>query len=73
MTDNNTDGDKTRITDVDRLYDLIIMWGNPVKHCYEVMEPFEKTNSYYNSNNKMHLIINELCRRKTRLLFDDGG
>ena len=30
MTDNNTDGDKTRINDVDRLYDLIIMWDNPV-------------------------------------------
>ena len=73
VTDNNTDGDKTRITDVDRLYNLIIMCGNPVKHCYEVMEPFEKTNSYYNSNNKMSLIVNELCRRKTRLLFDDGG
>ena len=35
VTDNNTDGDKTRINDVDRLYDLIIMWDNPVDYYAE--------------------------------------
>ena len=28
---------------------------------------------YYKHNKNMSLIKNELCRRKTRLLFDDGG
>ena len=27
-----TDSDRTRITDVDRLYDRIIMWDNPVNY-----------------------------------------
>ena len=45
------------------------MLGNPVKHCYGVMEPFEKTNScYIDGNNKMYLIKNELCICKTRII-----
>ena len=52
-TDNNTDDDKTRITDGDRLYDRIIMWDNPVDYYVGITEQFKILNSYYNNNNKM--------------------
>ena len=56
----------------DRLYDVII-WNNPVDY-YGIVEKYENLNSrYIGRNNIMYLIKNELCRRKTRLLSDDGG
>ena len=65
---DNTKGDMT-IRDGDTLYD-IILWNNPVS----IVENYEKLNIHYvDSNNIMYLIKNDLCRRKTRLLFDDGG
>ena len=70
----NTYGDWNRNTKANMVYDLIIMWSNPVNHSYGVMEPLEKVNScYIDGSNKMYLIKNELCIHKIRLLFDDGG
>ena len=53
----------------DKLFDVII-WNNPV----DIVEEYENINSHYiDRDNIMYLIKNDLCRRKTRLLFDDGG
>ena len=52
-----------------KLYDIII-WNNPVG----IVEKYEKLNNHYiDSNNIMYSIKNDLCSRKIRLLFDDGG
>ena len=48
-TDNNTDGDRTRITDVDRLYGRTIMWDNPVNYYVGITEQFKILLYYYNS------------------------
>ena len=65
---DHTKGDLT-ILDGDKLYD-VILWNNPV----DIVEKYENLNSHYiDRDNIMYLIINELCRRKPRLLFHDGG
>ena len=70
---NDNKGDLTKHTDVDRFYERII-WSNTGGYYSGVMEQFEKWKGYYiNGNNIMYLIKNELCIRKIRLLFDDGG
>ena len=74
MTDNNTDGNKTRINDVDRLYDLIIMWDSPVDYYVGITEQFEILESYYiNNNNVVSINKDENCYVIIRLIFDDGG
>ena len=68
---NHTKGDLS-ILDGDKLHDVII-WNNPVDY-YGIVEKYENLNSrYIDRDNIMYLINNELCRRKIRLLFDDGG
>ena len=68
---NHTKDDLT-ILDGDKLYDVII-WNNPVYYCGIVEEYDNLNSSEIDRNNIMNLIKNELCRRKTRLLYDDGG
>ena len=59
---NNTDGDMTKINDVERFYDLTIV------------EQFEILENYHNNNNnKLRVEKNEECYKYIRLLFDDGG
>ena len=65
---NHTQGDLT-ILDGDKLYDVII-WNNPV----DILEKYDNLSSLYIvGDNIVNLIKNELCRHKTRLLYDDGG
>ena len=46
---------------------------NPVNY-NDIVEKYEHLNSHYiDRDNIMYLIKNDLCRRKTRLLFDVGG
>ena len=72
MTINNK-GDLTKHTNADRFYEPII-WSKTGGYYSGVMEQFEKWKDYYiTGNNIMYLMKNELCIRKTRLLFDDGG
>ena len=74
MLNKNTDGDKTRFPNVDRLYEIMIMWGKPIKHCYWIMETFENTDSYYNNkNNKLKVDKSDLCFKYVRCLYNDGG
>ena len=76
MLNKNTDGDRTEMTNVDRLYEIIIMWGKPIKHCYWIMETSENTDrpSYYNNkNNKSKIDKNDLCFKYVRYLYYDGG
>ena len=49
------------------------MWDNPVDYYMGITEQFKMLNSYYNNNNKIKVIKNELCYIKKSLLFDDGG
>ena len=42
VTDNSTDGDKTRINYVDGLYDLIIMWDSPVAVSYTHLDVYKR-------------------------------
>ena len=66
----NTKGELT-IPNVDRFYELLVC-NNVGKYYLDTMDKIDD-DGYYNNNNKMYLIKNELCIRKTRLLFDDGG
>ena len=70
MTDH-TKGDWTILGD-NKLYDIII-WNNPV-NCNGIVEEYKNLNNLYiDRNDIMNLIKNELCRCKTRLLYDYGG
>ena len=60
------------IPNVDRNFELIVR--NNI--CSYYIDAMEKRNDddYYNYNNKnVSVIENEWCRRKIRVLFDDGG
>ena len=66
---DNTRGEFT-IPNVDRNFELVC---NKVCNYYsETMEKIDD-DDYYNYNSNMSLIVNDWCRRKIRLLFDDGG
>ena len=74
VIDNNTDGDKAKINDLDRIYDLIIMWDNPVNYYVGFMEQFEiLENHYINNNNEWSVSKDDKYYIKIRLLHDDGG
>ena len=74
MTDDNTDGDRSRISYIDRLYDTIIMWDNPINYYVGTTKQCELLDSYYKNNNKIKIIKNELCCNKIiRLIYDGGG
>ena len=66
----NTKGELT-ITNVDRNCKLIVC--NNVFNYYSDTLDEINGDGYYKNNNNMSLIVNELCKCKTRLLFDDGG
>ncbi len=65
----NTDGDRTKITNVDGLYEIM---GDKyvVNYCVNILNE----SSHYNNNyNVMCVEKNELCYKYIRLLYDDGG
>ena len=69
MLNKNTDGDRTKITNVDVLYELM---GDKdvVNYCVKIINE----SSHYNNNyNVMYANKNELCYKYIRLLYDDGG
>ena len=68
---NHTEGDRT-IPNVDKFYD-IVMWSNPAEYYYGIMDKTDLNSYYITKDDIMYLIKNELCIRKIRLLFDDGG
>ena len=68
---NYTKGDWT-IPNVDKFYD-IVMWSNPAEYYYGIMDKINLNSYYITKDDIMYLIKNELCIRKIRLLFDDGG
>ena len=51
ILNKNTYGDKTKINDVDRFYDLIITWDNPVNYYVGSMEQLEILENHYIKNN----------------------
>ena len=61
ILNKTTDGDQTKINDVDRLYDLIIMWNNPVNYYVDFTEQFEVLENYYIKFNKLSVDKNDLC------------
>ena len=69
----NTDGDFTNNTDVNLIYDKIILGGNPIDYCFGTMEKISSCG--YNTKNNHMWRINKIekCYIKTRLIFDDGG
>ena len=71
---DNTDGDKTKTNDVDRFYDLIIMWDNPLGYYVGFMEQIEILENYYiNNNNEVSVSKDDKGYIKIRPLYDDGG
>ena len=70
----NTNGDLTNNTNVDMIYDKVIVGGNPRYYYY--FGTIEKINfyGYYKKDSHM-LCINKIeqCYVKKRLIFDDGG
>ena len=74
VIDNNTDGDKTKINDLERLYDLIMMWDSPVNYYVGFTEQAEILKDYFiNNNNVRSAIKDDSCYVKVRLISDDGG
>ena len=69
----NTNGDWTNNTNVDMIYDKVIMGGYP-KNYYD--GTLEKIKFYgYNTKNSHMICIHEIeqCYVQKRLIFDDGG
>ena len=68
MLNNNTDGDRTKITNVDGLYEIM---GDKyvVNSCVNIINE----SSHYNNNyNVMYVDKNDLCYKYIRLIYDDG-
>ena len=68
---NNIKGDWTKITNVDKVYEIIIR-NNPIDY-YGVTNDTELMGYYVNNNNVMRVSKNENCYVKVRLVYDDGG
>ena len=69
----NTYGDFIKNTNVNLIYDKIIMGGTPI---YYYSGTMEKISSYgYKTKKSRMLCISKIehCYIETRLIFDDGG
>ena len=68
----NTDGDLTKNTNADLIYDIVIMGGNPRYYYYGTMEHIHFYG--YNTKDSHMLCINKIeqCYLQKRLIFDDG-
>ena len=70
MLTKNTDGDWTKITNIDKVYEIIK--GNNSRNHNGIMNDRELM-GYYNNNNKLSVSKDERCYKKLRLLYNDGG
>ena len=68
---NTTDGDWTKIINIDNVYEIII-GNNPISY-QGIMKEIELMGYHINDNNKLRVSKNEKCYKKVRLLHDDGG
>ena len=69
---NNTDGDWTIITYVDKVYEILI-GNNPINH-NGIMNGIKVMDDYYNNNNnRLSVYNNDACYKYTRYIYDDGG
>ena len=69
MLSKNTDGDRTKSTNADWFYELMVD-KNVVNYCANVINE----SSHYNDHrNVMYVDKNDLCYKYIRLIYDDGG
>ena len=68
---NNIKGDWTKITNVDKVYEIIIR-NNPIDY-YGIMKNTELTGHYIKNNNVMRVNKDENYYVKIRWIYDDGG
>ena len=72
MLINNTNGDWTVITYVDKFYEILI--GNNPINCNGLINDIELMDYYYNNNNnKLSVCNNDACYKYIRYIYDDGG
>ena len=71
MLTNNTDGDWTKITNIDKVYE-IIKGKNPINYNGR-MNAIELMGYYNNNKKKLSVSKNEKCYKKIRLLYNHGG
>ena len=71
-TNNNTERDWTKNTNVYGFYDLI-MESNLLNYSCGIGDKPKVKSYYINNNNVMSVIKDENCYVKIRLIFDDGG
>ena len=69
----NTDGGFIKNTNVDLIYDKIILGGNPIDYYFGIMEKISSCGYKTKNNHMWHINKIEKCYIKTRLNFDDGG
>ena len=71
-TNNNTEWDWTKNTNVDGFYELL-MGSNLVNYSCGIGDKPKVKSYYINNNNVMSVIKDENCYVKIGLIFDDGG
>ena len=70
---DSTDGDFIKNNNVNLIYDVVIIRGNPIYYYFGTME---KVSSYgYKTKNSHMLCISTIEKSyvRKRLIFDDGG
>ena len=67
----NTNGDGTKLTNVDKVYE-IIKRNNPINY-NGIMNDINLMGYYSNNKNVMYVDKNDLCYKYIRYLYDDGG
>ncbi len=72
MLTNTTDGDGTKIPNLDQVYEMI-KGNNPIKYNGTMTEIEKMGYNNNNNNNKLSVSKNEKCYKKLRLLHDDEG
>ena len=72
MVTKNTDGDRTKNTNVEGLYELIV-GSNLVNYSCDIGEESNVKGYCVNNNNVMSINKDENCYVKVRLIYDDGG
>ena len=66
-----TDGDWTKITNADKVYERIKR-NNPINYT-GIINDIEVMGYYLNGHNVMYVDKNDLCYKYVRLIYDDGG
>ena len=71
MLTKNTDGDWTKLTNVDKVNEKIKR-DNPINY-NGIMNDIDLMGYYINNKNVVYVDKNDLCYKNIRLLYDDGG